>query len=340
MMKRSQLLGFFFQACLCFSLSATTQNPTVVRAAIDIGMGGPKLQIAEVDPKTNKLVKMLHTQRYFVNFYEGISQHEENHLSPEVMSQGLQAFKEAVAIAHSFEADGIVAIGAAAFRAAANGEQFAQEIRSETGIEVHIADQHLEGKLAFQAALSKLDVDAEDLVVWDIGGGSVQFISRGPDGTYVVDGREEGVGAFKDFIIENIQHRNISEIIRPNPMSAEDIVHATNYALHLSSGYSQALKDKISKPTTVVIGVGSVFGYGIQGMLGGKNLFSIDDLAEVVLSLPGKTDDDLGGGGYAHVEGSNTVFVLGFMQNLNIEQMHIVNVNNADGAMIYEPFWK
>lgn len=88
------------------------------------------------------------------------------------------------------------------------------------------------------------------------------------------------------------------------------------------------------------IGVGSVFGYGIHGMVGGKNQFSIDDLASVVHKLPGKTDDDLGGGDYAFVEGSNTIFVLGFMQNLRIYKIHIINVNNADGAMIYEPFWK
>ena len=75
-------------------------------------------------------------------------------------------------------------------------------------------------------------------------------------------------------------------------------------------------------------------------MIGGKNQFSITDLEAVVHSLPGKTDADLGGGDYAFVEGSNTVFVLGFMQNLNIGKMHIINVNNADGAMIYEPFWK
>jgi len=35
---------------------------TTIRAAIDIGMGGPKLQIAEVDTVTNKIVKTIHTQ--------------------------------------------------------------------------------------------------------------------------------------------------------------------------------------------------------------------------------------------------------------------------------------
>jgi len=339
-MMRGQLLGFFFHLCVCFNLAAAIESPNAIRAAIDIGMGGPKLQVAEVDPQTNKIVKMLHTQRYFVNFYEGISQNGNSQFSPEIMAQGLQSFKDAVDKANSFGADGIVAIATASFRAAANGDQFADEIQNKTGIQVHIVDQNLEGKLAFQAALSKLDVDAENLVVWDIGGGSMQFISIMPDGIYLVAGQEKGVGAFKDFIIENIQYRNIKEIASPNPMSAEDIAHAVNYASRLSEKIDKDLKDKISRPTTIVIGVGSVFGYGIHEMVGGKNQFSIDDLAAVVHSLPGKTDADLGGGDYAFVEGSNTVFVLGFMQNLNIGKIRIINVNNADGAMIYEPFWK
>lgn len=82
-MKRGQLLGLFFHLCLCFNLTAATER----RAAIDIGMGGPELQVAEVDPTTNKIVKMLHTQRYFVNFYEGIC---DNQLTPEIMEQGIE----------------------------------------------------------------------------------------------------------------------------------------------------------------------------------------------------------------------------------------------------------
>jgi len=305
-----------------------------IRAAIDIGMGGPKLQVAEVDLATHKIVKMLHTQRYYVDFYQDVSKSGE--LSPEVMAQGFQSFQEAVSTAKSWGAQEIVAIATASFRAASNGSAFAQEIERETGIAVHIVDQDLEGKLAFQAVLSKLDVPAEDVVVWDIGGGSVQFIRLDPDGIYLVDGLEPGVGAFKDFIVEKIQQRNSKS---PNPMSAGDIAQAAQYARRLTKSIPQDLKDKLSCPKTKVIGVGSVFGYGIKGMLGGKNHFSIDDLGAVVHRLPGKTDADLGGGDYAFVEGSNCVFVLGFMQKLAVDNMEIININNADGSLIYKPFW-
>ncbi len=337
----NKMTKFFFGLflLLSFTLLAKTQN-TVIRAAIDIGMGGPKLQIAEVDLTTHKIVKMLHTQRYFVNFYESISQSDDHQLCPEIRAQGLRAFKEAVGMAHSFKVDGIVAIATAAFRSATNGIEFAHEIQKETGVKVYVIDQNLEGELAFQAVLARMDVQADDLIVWDIGGGSIQFIGTAFDGSYFVDCGKEGAGIFKDFIIENIQQRNVKEFLSPNPMSAEDITQATLYAQNLSQHVDEIFKNKIKCSTTTIVGAGSVFGYGIASMVSGKNPFSIHDLTQVVQDLIGKTDADLGGGEFAFCEGSNSILALGFMQGLGIQQMHIINVNNADGAMIYAPFWK
>ncbi len=168
----------------------------------------------------------------------------------------------------------------------------------------------------------------------------MHFVSMALDGTYLTDCKEFGAGAFKDFIIENIQCKNVKEIKSPNPMSAEDVARAGNYANALSRNVSETLKDKIGHPSTIVVGVGSVFGYGIYGMAGNKNPLSIEDLMITVCGLPGKNDADLGGGDFASVEGSNTILALGYMQNLNIKQLRIIHVNNADGALIYKPFWK
>lgn len=317
-------------------LVAKMQERHLVRAAIEIGTSGPKLQVAEVDPQTQHVVKMLHTQRYFVNFYETDAQHQ---LTPEVMTQGMQAFKEAIAVAHSFNVDGIVAIATASFRAATNGEHYAAEIQRETGIPVYIVDQQLEGELAFQAVRSKLDVDAEHLLVWDIGGGSVQWIATGAEGSVVVGCEKQGVGAFIDFIIEHIQHRNRQEISTPNPMSREEITQAQEYACNLTHNVDRLFKDKIKDDKTVVVGAGSVFGYGIARLVDGKNPVSLEDLSIVVEGLVGKIDADFGGE-YAFCEGANAILALGYMKALNIEKVRVVNVNNADGALIYQPFWE
>lgn len=333
-------IAFFLNAIfLSSTLFATNADTHVVRAAIDIGMGGPKLQVAEVDLKTNKIVKLLHSQRYFVNFYEGISKDNGNRLSAEVMTQGLDAFKNAVNIAHSFKADGIVAIATASFRSASNGLEFAKEIQNETAIKVHIVDQNLEGKLAFQAVLSKIDIQPENLIVWDIGGGSIQFVGMASDGSYLIDCGTKGVGAFNDYIIGSIQYQNIKERKTPNPMSNSDIFRAETYACSLSQKVNTSISDKLKDPATKVVGAGSVFGHGIAAIVG-KDTFCFDDIAAVVQTFAGKTDADFGGGDFAFCEGSNTILAFGFMQGLGIAKMSILNVNNADGALIYEAFWK
>ncbi|MBS0652595.1 MAG: hypothetical protein JSR39_03615 [Verrucomicrobia bacterium] len=335
-----QWIGLFAMGLMLWrSPLAATEEVKVVRAAIDIGMGGPKLQIAEVDPKANRIVNMLHSERFFVNFYHELTKQDELCLSLEGRREGLKAFKDALAVAHSFHAEEIVAIGAAAFRLAGNGEEFAKEIQDATGVKVHIIDQTLEGKLAFQAVLSKMDVDPEHLVVWDIGGGSVQFIGSGEDGAHIVDCSVEGSGAFRDFIVEAVQGRKSKEFLSPNPMSMEEIAHAERHARRLSQKVDRVFLEKISSEETVVVGAGSVFGFGIAAIVEGKNPFSIEDLKASVSALAGKTDADLGGD-YAFCEGSNAILVLGYMKGLNMKQMHIVNINNADGALIYESFWK
>lgn len=339
-MQIKRMRIFFSLYLLCFTHFLAAQDNKVIRAAIDIGMGGPKLQVAEIDTSTNQIVKILHTQRYFVNFYDSISKNEDGQLSSDIMEEGLKAFKEAINKAKTFNTTGMVAIATASLRSATNGMQFANRIQNETGVPVHIVDQSLEGKLAFQAVLSKTGIDDEKLVVWDVGGGSIQLIAKTPKDSYIIDCREEGVGAFNDYIIEHVQDRNKQDYKSPNPMSSQDIIQSTAYARGLAEKVDNTLKEKINHGTTSIVGAGSVFGFGIAGLLANKTSFNIEDLALVVQALSGKTDADLGGGDYAFCEGSNAVLVLGFMQALNIKQMQIINVNNADGALTYHPFWE
>lgn len=332
------LLVFSLFLCIITPLTAENTN-IVIRAAIDVGSGGPKLRIAEVDLTANKIIKVLHVQQYPVIFQESLSRGSDKTLNAEIMLQGIQAIKHAITVAKLFKAEGIVMIGASIFRNALNGEQFAQDIHSEVGLPVHILDQELEGKLAFQAVLAKTSIKSENLVVWDIGGGSTQFIGIN-DGSYLIDGSNEGSGPFRDFIIESIQRRDIKEYRSPNPISQEQANLAKAHAADLSMKVDQVFRDKLRDLKVEVVGVGSVFGNGITALMPGKNPFTIEDLTAAVHKLVGKSDIDLGGGGFACIEVSNALLALGFMKGLDIKQISIIDVNNADGAIVYKAFWE
>lgn len=318
------------------TLSAEPKSPIVIRAAIDMGTGGPKLQVAEVDSESGKIVKMLYTERFFVNFHDNLT---NNHELPEaIQSKGHEAFLKAVEKAKTFNPHGIVAVATAAFRHATNGMQFAQEIQKKSGIKVHVIDQKLEGELPFMAVLAKTNTNPEDLVVWDIGGGSTQFVVGASSGCHI-DGSKEGSGPFKNHIIEKIKRHSFQECKSPNPLSAEEVHQAKAYARSLSEQVDRVIKAKINHPTQTVVGVGSVFGVGIAKTMG-KSSFTQKELGAVVNGMINKTDAEFGGDDFACVEVSNAILALGFMEGLQIEKMQIINVNNADGALIYQPFWQ
>ena len=310
---------------------AMTKSSIEVRAAIDMGTGGPKLEVAEVNLETGKIVRIVHAERIFVNFHDSLAR--SSILSEDVKTRGHEAFQKAVEKARSFNPKGIVAVATAAFRHADNGVQFAQEIQDKTGINVHVIDQKLEGELSFLAVLAKTEATADDLLVWDIGGGSTQFVARAY-GECRIDGSKEGSGPFRDYIIEKIQGRSHA-CKSPNPLSVEDMNQAKAYARSLTEKVDEAFKAKVK----TVVGVGSVFGVGIAKALG-KNSFTREELQEVVNRMINKPDEELGGGDFACVEASNAILALGMMEGLQIKKMDIIPVNNTDGALIYEPFWR
>ena len=106
---------------------------------------------------------------------------------------------------------------------------------------MHIIDQNLEGELAFQAVLSKIDVAPEDLVVWDIGGGERFGIYwHGSVMVLLWLIVERRVWARLMIILLAISMPEIPENIRlPNPMSVSDISQAEIYAKNLSQGVNE-----------------------------------------------------------------------------------------------------
>src|SRR5580692_7001728 len=94
-MKNITFLCFF----LITSVISATDHTPVIRAAIDVGSGGPKLRVAEVDLGSNKIEKIICIKQYPVRYQDSLSQSDDQSLSAAIMLEGLTAFKEAVALA-------------------------------------------------------------------------------------------------------------------------------------------------------------------------------------------------------------------------------------------------
>jgi exopolyphosphatase/guanosine-5'-triphosphate,3'-diphosphate pyrophosphatase len=315
------------------------QSNVVVRAAIDIGSGATKLRVAEVNTKTQKIEKILVNKTIAVPYQEELELSHNNTFNEKVIKEGLDALKESKKIANEYQAQKIVAIATASFRKADNAQAFIDQIKKETGIDVYVIDQDLEGKLAFEAVKSDANVPPQNLVVWDIGGGSLQLTTMDNEGNINVYRSLEASVPFKNYIIKNIQDRNIKQYNTPNPMNYKEMSQAEQQARKIASKVNQVFRDKILNQKSVVVGVGNIFSYRIEPMLN-KSSFTIEDLKNAVSKLEGQGDKEVGNDSFSNVGVSNPILILGYMQELGIDHMEIKDINNADGAMLYPPFWK
>lgn len=324
----------------CFFFSSTVfASDTVIRAAIDIGSGATKLRVAEVNLKTQKIERILANESYAVPYQEELEKSPTQTFNEIVMQQGIDALKKSKEVAKKYNAEKVIAIATAAFRKAKNVDYFIDRIQQETGVEVVVIDQDLEGKLSFEAASAQSDTDPTDLVVWDIGGGSIQLTSVDRHGNYTIYRGIEASVPFKNYCIGQIQLKNPEDVKTPNPMTREQIMCAEEHARDVATEVNRFFKRKIQYPNTVVIGVGNIFAYRIYPLVGNQNKFNRTTLEKAVEELENQTDEHVGGDAFANVAITNPILVLGFMKTLGIEDMQILDINGADGALLYAPFW-
>lgn len=327
--------------CLMVMFMATTlMGETVVRATVDIGSGATKLRVAEIDLQKQKISKVLATKTFAVPYQEQLATSNSNEFNADVMQTGLEALKQSAEIAKQHGATQTIATATAAFRKARNAESFMERIYRETGIRVFIIDQNLEGELAFKAATAQLEIPPRQLVVWDIGGGSVQLTAIDRLGQYRIFRGSDASVPFKNHIITWIQKRNAAEGATPNPLNFVDTLRAESHARAVANKVDNFFKRKIQEPQTKIVGVGNIFGLQLYDMVGKKNTLSREELIELLAGLVDKKDEDVGGGPFANVYVSNTILVLGFMEQLGIEEMAIADINPSDGAFFWPAFWE
>lgn len=310
-----------------------------LRAAMDIGSGTTNMKIAKVDKETDKVISIIFEKTVAVPYSKHLELSKDQKFDDEVTNQSIQTMKEFKKIALDHQAKRVVAVATAAFRKAQNGSDLATKIRKESGVQVNIIDQKTEGELAYLAAIAKAAVDPQDAVVWDIGGGSFQFTMHEPPNKYRVYEGDIASIAFKNTIIENIQHKDPQTVHSPNPMSISDMDQAIGYAESVAEKVDPVIKDKIKHHTTRVLAAGNLFNKGLKKLMGGETVIVREHLEEKLKSMAGKTDAEINEGSLSEVTISNGLFVVGVMKALDIEQITVVDVNNADGLLIDLNFW-
>ena len=304
------------------SFSSFADDCLKVRAAFDVGSGTTKMKVAKVNVCEQKIVEMLLEKDIPVAYKAQLKNSKDNQFDSKIMEEGIDAILELKSQASVFNPESFDGVATSAFRTASNGKAFAQNLKDKTGVNIRVISQPLEAKFGFVAASTISNTEMNEMIVWDIGGGSMQIVSYEGDGVFKAYAGQIASETFKDYIIESIQYKQRSQNSTPNPISAADLNTATNAAKYISSSVLSEIKAKIESGAQV-FGIGGVLYHSVRGQIYPETKTTVYTLAQLQETLDKKVDlsDEEIGGKYAKTEVSNLALVLGFMEGLKIQSV-------------------
>ena len=148
---------------------------TIRKAAIDIGSnttlflvgdvdGEGKIEIVEEDCVINSIGKDV--------FHSG-------RISSNTIQRNIQILLELISKASCSGVEKVIVAGTAALRKASNAAEFTREVFESLGLELRILSEEEEARLSYLGYLSGKNALVGDILLIDIGGGSVEFIKAG-----------------------------------------------------------------------------------------------------------------------------------------------------------------
>ena len=142
-------------------------------AALDLGTNNCRLLIVERREKDQFKVRDSFTR--IVRLGEGLE--ASGALSEEAMERTIAALRICASKIRRMNVGRIRCIATEACRGASNGEDFIRRVRKETGLRMEIIDGAAEAELATISCAALFNADAENIILFDIGGGSTE-VSR------------------------------------------------------------------------------------------------------------------------------------------------------------------
>lgn len=162
---------------------------------IDIGSNSIKFFVGE--KCEDGTIKTIIDKNDIARLGEGLR--ETGRISDEALERNAQSVAAFAAEAKENGADEIVSVGTMALRSAANSADFVARVKELCGVEVQVIPGEEEARLSYLAILSGMPVPDGDLIIFDTGGGSTEFIFG--KGTELVNRFSVNLGAIR--ITEN-----------------------------------------------------------------------------------------------------------------------------------------
>lgn len=311
MKTRSWFLLWPFLFFLTRGCAPLPTCPDEVAAAFDIGSGSTKIQVAKRNSCDLTLTKTLMQTSKPVGYAQDLESRKA--FSKEVIGRGEKAIQELMQKALEHRPQKVFGVATQAFRQASNGEAILRAWNKKYGWPFKLIDQEREAMLAYELVSLKLELSGDDsLMVWDIGGGSQQVVTRNEDGSLKIFKSNVAAVTFKNRVMKLLKKE--SQIKTPNPMSMTEVQKALKLARQMiRAELNSSFLNNIQR-SQKVIGLGGVHGASIKSQLGLKagSPVVLTALDQAISERVGFNDEQLGGD-YASTELTNLILVKGLM---------------------------
>jgi exopolyphosphatase/guanosine-5'-triphosphate,3'-diphosphate pyrophosphatase len=140
-------------------------------AALDLGTNNCRLLVAR---PTGESFRVIDAFSRIIRLGEGLS--ASGRLSEGAIQRAVEALSICRDKMHNRGVSRARLIATEACRAAANGQEFIDRIRTDVGIELEIVDRETEAQLAATGCTPLMDPESEGVILFDIGGGSSEIV--------------------------------------------------------------------------------------------------------------------------------------------------------------------
>ena len=141
-------------------------------AVIDVGTNSIKFHIAEKDAEGAWSV--IADSVDITRLGEGMQ--ATGKISDEAMARNVDAISDMIKTVREQGVKEIAAVGTMCLRTAANASEFVQRVQEKCGITIEVIPGKEEARLAYVAVKSGIGLERGNLVIFDTGGGSTEFI--------------------------------------------------------------------------------------------------------------------------------------------------------------------
>jgi exopolyphosphatase / guanosine-5'-triphosphate,3'-diphosphate pyrophosphatase len=346
-MRRSLLVLFLWTFVVSGAATSPAAAATLIhkRCAFDLGSGETKVSAGEVSSAERSLgTARLMAKKIVLPFVKRF----QNGVIPDFFIEEaiakINELKRECAAVGAREYSGVATAG---FRMARNGREALAKISQKTKMPLQLITAEQEAALAFLAATSVLGSDGKNLVVWDIGGGSLQFsmAADGPHRNFVISTGHEGVELFRKQIAGQF-NRGATETV--NPLSQEEMTRAIELARELSYAVNPQIRQRLRRSRMRIVGLGSVHTESLPAQAGlqtnpAYNVYTLEGVRAAAKRAANTSNEDFRKAypenQYPESQATNVALVLGYMEGLQIKEVTPLEVTLADGLLVDATYW-